>query len=413
MRGFFSKEEVQSTKIHKSKLSCFACGLYKGVESPKMEPYGNFRKKIMVIGEGPGEREDSRNKPWQGKVGRLLQRTLEGMNIDLFEDCISLNAVNCRPPDNRAPTNKEIDCCRQVKVLRAIQEYQPEVILLLGSSALKGFLGHRWKRSGGLGGISKWRGWRIPDQEVKAWVCPTFHPSYVERMEAPEVNVIWEDDLREALQCGPFIEHIEPTITILEEDLSVLDEIRTGLVCIDYEGTGLKPHAPGHRIVCAAVATNENNTYAFMMPERRSAREPFTRLLRNNNIKKIAANIKYEEQWSIEKLRTSVIGWKWDTMLDAHVLDNRDAITNLDFQTYVNFGILGYSDEVSTYLKATKEDKKKYGANAINRIDELLVKPGGKRALLTYCGLDTIYEYRLYQVQTQIMDILTEDSLPF
>jgi len=46
-------------------------------------------------------------------------------------------------------------------------------------------------------------------------------------------------------------------------------------------------------------------------------------------------------------------------------------------------------------LKSTTADKKKYGANAFNRIDELIAKPGGMDKILTYCALDSIHEYRM------------------
>ena len=60
-------------------------------------------KGILIIGEAPGQVEDRKGLPWQGGTGRLLKRTLEKQGIDLFEDCICVNAVNCRPPKNRAP----------------------------------------------------------------------------------------------------------------------------------------------------------------------------------------------------------------------------------------------------------------------------------------------------------------------
>ncbi|KKL17127.1 hypothetical protein LCGC14_2488660, partial [marine sediment metagenome] len=133
-----------------------------------MEPYGNFKKKVMIIGEAPGAEEDRTGKPWQGKTGRLLQETLKEIGINLFEDCISVNAVNCAPPNNRTPTKKEIDCCRDIKVLKALAEHSPKKIILLGGVALTSFLGDRWKKK--LGGITMWRGFAAPDQDYKAWV---------------------------------------------------------------------------------------------------------------------------------------------------------------------------------------------------------------------------------------------------
>ena len=110
MRGFFDKQQLEKTpyKSEKGTLSCVSCGLYKYVESPRMKPYGKFKKGIMVIGEAPGQEDDKKGKLWQGMTGKFLQRKYRQLGIDLFEDCVSLNAVNCRPVDdkgnNRAPT---------------------------------------------------------------------------------------------------------------------------------------------------------------------------------------------------------------------------------------------------------------------------------------------------------------------
>ena len=71
---------------------------------------------------------------------------------------------------------------------------------------------------------------------------------------------------------------------------------------------------------------------------------------------------------------------------------------------------MGYDSEVGPYLKATNEETKEYGDNAINRIDELIAKPGGKEKLLKYCALDSLYEYRVAQAQIEEMEIR---SLPF
>jgi hypothetical protein len=61
----------------------------------------------------------------------------------------------------------------------------------------------------------------------------------------------------------------------------------------------------------------------------------------------------------------------------------------------VNFGVVDYDSSISPYLKA-KDSK---NGNAINRIMELVNKPGGKEKLMTYCGLDTLYTYRLAMKQ--------------
>jgi DNA polymerase len=105
MDGFFTRKEVESISRPDGKLyTCVSCGLYKNVKSPKMKPYGNFKKKIMIIGEAPGEVEDTKGKPWQGKTGLLLQRTCQSLGVDIFEDCVNINACHCRPSDDNDKT---------------------------------------------------------------------------------------------------------------------------------------------------------------------------------------------------------------------------------------------------------------------------------------------------------------------
>ena len=398
-KGFFAKQEIQSLSRPDGKTySCHSCGLYKTCNSPKMEPFGNFKKGILNIGEAGGETEDLLGKPWQGKAGKLLQKTYRKLGIDLFEDCLNINSVNCRPKsktgENRTPTNYEIDCCRRF-VIEAIEKYKPKVIILLGNSAIYSVIGHRWKKD--LGGINKWRGWTIPDQDFKSWICPVFHPSFVMRTETEELYTVWEQDL---LQAFEMLEKSLPVFTEPEihfiEDTKVLKEIKNGsVVSFDYETTGLKPHTEGHQIVCISVATDENNAYVFMLNE--SNENHFRDLLVNRYIGKMGHNIKFETAWTYNILNARIRNWKWDSMLAAHVLDNRIGITGLKFQTCVNFGVFDYSSEVDKWLKA--EDEK--NANSMNRVLEFVSTESGRQELMTYCAKDSIYQYRLAKLQME------------
>ena len=406
MKGFFTiqKKKTSTTKV----LSCTTCGLYQKVHSPKIPPYGNFKKEILVIGEAPGKEEDRVGKPWQGKAGQLLQRELLRLGVNLFEDCISINAVNCRPMTedeyNRAPTQLEIDCCRKT-VLDTIKEYQPQVVLLLGSSAVNSVIGYRWQRD--LGGIMKWRGWTIPDQDFNTWICPAFHPSYVMRAEKdPQVKTVWRRDLQQAISMlnVPFRKYVKPKITYLT-DLSPLNDIKHGTIAFDYETTGIKPQAEGHKIISVSVANTPDHVYAFLLPKERAAQRPLIRLLKNRDVSKMAHNMKYEDTWSAIRLHTQIQGWYWDSMLAAHILDNRPGVTSLKFQVYVNFGIVDYESEVSPYLKSKSKD-----GNALNNIEKLLETKSGVESLLYYNALDSVYEYRLAMLQQEIMKY---DPLPF
>lgn len=408
IEGFFNVNELKSKYRPDGKnYTCQSCGLIGRVLSPKMGPHGDFKMGILNIGEAPGEVEDRRGMQWQGKTGRYLKETYRELGIDLFEDCLNINAVNCRPTSktgNRPPTNYEIDCCRK-SVIQLIEKYKPKVVVLFGGAALYSIIGHRWKKK--LDGINKWRGFTIPDQDFKTWICPVFHPSYVLRNDTNSaVETIWKQDLQRAISMVDveLPKYIEPKIHYIE-DLSVLKTIHPPQrISFDYETTGLKPHGKGHRIICASVAISENEGYSFMMPKKKSERKPFIDLLLNEGIYKIAHNMKFEESWSLVRLGTRVKGWEWDSMVAAHLLDNRTGITSLKFQVFVNFGIPDYDSEVSKYLMA-KDPK---NGNSMNTIKDLISTKSGERKLLKYCGLDSIYEYRLAEKQQ-----CTECFLPF
>lgn len=399
--GFFTKTEVASTSRPDGKLlSCVSCTLNKSCTTPRMKPFGNFKKGIMNIGEAVSEIDDRYGKPFQGKIGKLLQSTYKKFGVDLFEDCININATNCYTENT--PDNFNIDCCRKF-VLKYIEEYKPKVIILFGGAPIYSVIGKRWKKD--LGAVVKWRGWQIPDQEYKAFVCPVYSPDFVENFEGKEVTTIWENDLKMALECVErgFPTYVEPKIEIIE-DLRVLDDIKDETeVAYDFETTGIKPHGEGHKIICASVADSPNHVFVFMMPPKKSLRQPFVNLLKNKSIYKIAQNLKFEHTWSEVKLNTIVEGWVWDTMLATHLLDNRQGITSLKFQSYTQLGIADYDSEIAPYLKAVDNDN----ANSINRIMEFLMLPGGVNKCLTYCAYDSINVYRLSMIQK------AEIELPF
>ena len=268
--------------------------------------------------------------------------------------------------------------------------------MLFGGSAVQSVIGYRWKKE--LGGITKWRGFTIPDRDLEAWICPTFHPSYVERGGKVEYTV-WFGDMNRIkdLIGKPLPPHIEPNIEVIE-DLDVLYSIKDECA-IDYETTGIKPHGMGHRILSVAVADGPLHAFAFLMPEIRSKQKPLLDLLKNPDIRKIGQNIKFEESWSVNYLRQPVVNWSWDTMLATHIIDNRERITGLKFQVYVNFGVVDYESDVGPYKRA-KDEK---NANSINRMEELTKLPGGVDKLLYYNGYDATSTYRLAKIQQELI----------
>lgn len=409
VRGFFTPAETGNAQVMQGR-GCVSCGLYDGPLSPVMPPAGQGRLGIMNVGEAPGESEDKRGKPWQGKVGRLLSKTYRRLGVDLFEDCVNVNAVNCRPPKNRDPSSHEVACCWNKVVRPALEAAEPRVIVLLGNAALQSIIGLRWP--GSLGGITRWRGFVIPDRERQAWLCPVFHPSFIEREKNAAARTIWEHDLERAIGMAdqPLPKHEDDVrrVDIVEGNDQIEGLIRRlhescDEVAFDYETTGLKPHAEGHRIVSASIATidpaGEAGAWSFMMPESGPARSAFKKLLRDPDVGLTAHNMKFEDNWSAVRLGVQPRGWAWDSMQAAHVLDNRPGITSLDFQVYTHFGVMDYSSHIKPYLETSSGA----GDNAFNRIDELVADPRGRRDLLVYGGLDSLYQVMLAKRQREAL----------
>lgn len=410
-KGFFdlSKTDTDEMKGRKP-LSCVTCGLYKTCLSPKMKPYGKFQKKVMIVGEGPGKIEDERNKQWQGRMGRILQKALKNFDFKLFRDAVSLNAVNCRPPRNKTPDKKEIECCRR-KVLDAINKYKPHVIILLGSSAVESVIGKHYKNR--LDGVTKWNGYTIPDQKYKAWVCPIFHPSFVDKKQSKYKNqtnvaeTIWYNDIRKALRCVhiPFPDYstYEDCIhyVFTEEDFrkAIIDINTYEKVYFDIETTGIRPYRKGHKILCTSVAVAPDKVYVWMNDKKRN--NIFSKTLTNGYSKKSAHNIQFEDMWVSEIFKCNVNNWDWCSLNAAHILDNRKGVSGLKFQTYVNFGICGYDDKVESYMES--KEKNTYGANGFNRLEEF-IKDYGEKELMRYCALDSLFGFWLWEKQKDIIN---------
>ncbi len=136
---------------------------------------GDFNSQIMIVGEGPGEKEDEIGKPFVGDAGKLLDKMLNAINIKRNKIYIT-NVVNYRPPQNRKPDPLEI--AKYSNFLREhISIINPKLLILMGSTAMEALLGNKIK-------ISKERGnWKEIIIKQKSFLTiVTFHPAYLLRL---------------------------------------------------------------------------------------------------------------------------------------------------------------------------------------------------------------------------------------
>jgi len=395
-KGFFSASRVQSRRKTGRIPQCGLCGLYKHCESPKMPPTGRGRKKILVVAEAPGKNEDRNNEQLIGKAGKFLRKVLRPLGIDLDLDCWKTNAVICRRRGNATPEDYMIKACRP-NLMNTIREYDPNVILLLGGVACESLLSEIWKEDD-VGQISRWGGFCIPCTNPNAWVVPTFHPSYVMRKRNKVLDKIFREHLRLGIKKAkskPWAEvpNYKKQIEIITRPSQAAKIIREmtrkgGSVAPDFECNCLKPEGEGTEIVSCALCWRGERTIAY--PWMYEAVDATSELLKSP-MPKIASNLNMESRWTWVKLGHRVRNWWWDTMLAAHVLDNRRHITGLKFQAFVWLGMESYNGHIEPYLKSTKSSR-------FNRIHELDL-----RDLLEYNGLDSFSEHGLAMKQMKMM----------
>lgn len=142
---------------------------------------GNPNARLMFIGEGPGLDEDMQGEPFVGKSGKLMNEAFKGLGISREEVYIA-NIVKCRPPNNRNPEKEEAIACMDY-LRNQVMLIKPEIIVLLGSVALKNILGDEY-------GITKSRGKWIVKKDIK--YLPTFHPAALLRDESKKIY-FWND----------------------------------------------------------------------------------------------------------------------------------------------------------------------------------------------------------------------------
>lgn len=397
-RGFFTRSELAVVRAPKPTLPrCGICRLHEGCTSPKMPVDGEGRRGILIVGEAPGEHEDARGKPFVGRTGEKLADVLRKLGCDVRRDCWLTNSLICRPPKNATPTDAQIDYCRP-NVSRVIRELQPRVIILLGSVAVKSVIGALWKED--PGGIERWAGWRVPCQNPNAWICPTHHPARLLRDDHPVLHAQFERHLEEALnkkqrpwkQPPAWVSSVR-CLFDHEQAAAAVRRLaaRTEPVAFDYETDRIKPDHPDARILCCSVSDGRD-TVAF--PWHGQAIIAMKGLLRSN-APKISANLKFEDRWSSRLLGVRVKNWAWDTVVNAHIIDNRPAISGLKFQSFALLGQEDYDHHIAPYRKS-----KGQGGNSPNRLRE--VEMG---LLLRYCGLDSLLEVKVAKIQARQLGI--------
>jgi len=142
---------------------------------------GNLHAPLMLIGEGPGQQEDSTGRPFVGAAGQLLDKMLAAIGLPR-EQVYICNVVKCRPPHNRVPEPDEQAACMDY-LRQQVALVRPRVIVCLGSTPTRALLGEQMR-------ITRDRGvWQL---KKGVWFMPTYHPAALLR-DADKKRPAWTD----------------------------------------------------------------------------------------------------------------------------------------------------------------------------------------------------------------------------
>lgn len=396
MDGFFNLNELGTIKPLFMIPQCGSCKLYQKCKSPKMKVSGKGRKGILIVGDYPQEDEDKQGVQFVGKSGQFLKETMRRLGIEPLRDCWFTNALICSPENNKISSDKYIDFCRP-NLINTIEELKPDIIILLGNTALKSLIEYVWKEN--PDSITRWAGWTIPCTEPNSWICPTYHPSYLLRNTNSPVLKLWfERHLEEffSLKGKPWTtlpDYKSQVRVILNPSDAAREVARIVLeapqmASFDYETDHLKPDRAEAQIVACSISIGTDTIAYPWYGEAIKATKDF--LL--SPIGKLGYNIKFEERWTRDKLGIRVRNWLWDGMLAAHTLDNRRHISGLKFQSFIKLGAIDYDSLVKPYLSSAEPAGK-------NRIREVDIE-----SILEYCGIDSLLTYQLAQIQMKEMN---------
>ena len=162
---------------------------------------GNPQAAVMLIGEAPGYHESVARRPFVGRSGQLLRKTLIESGLTEAEVYIS-NIIKVRPPDNRDPSPEEILAFKPY-LDAEIKLIKPKLIVTLGRFSMAKFL-PEVKVSQVHGRLHK-----IKWQEQILYILPMYHPAAA--LRATRVKTSFIEDFKKIQKIINFIQTASET----------------------------------------------------------------------------------------------------------------------------------------------------------------------------------------------------------
>jgi DNA polymerase len=228
---------------------------------------------LAIVGEGPGESEVQKGRPFIGGSGRLLFDTLKtiGLNrTDLYTTNVVKRQISLSRFGNEKNVVKREELEKWIEMLNWELSKLPNLktILIMGGYALAALLGEEK--------ITHWRGSvveraKLPGNRLGTYVC-TINPAYA--MRELKLEPVFALDIRNKLRAvldGTFTPYkietlINPSYQRALKEIRELKQAKKPTTC-DIEGIGGQTACIGfandpHRSVCINWRDDRRNRYS-------------------------------------------------------------------------------------------------------------------------------------------------------
>lgn len=155
---------------------------------------GNAHSALVVVGEGPGEREDLEGHPFVGRAGQLLDKLLASAGL-VRKDLWITNVLKRRASKlvdgkvkNRLPRADELAIYKEF-LNRELKIIQPRLIVCLGNLAANTLI-HRNFR------MTKEHGQWFSGANGKK-LTATYHPAYILRLEGADFDEVFRQTVED------------------------------------------------------------------------------------------------------------------------------------------------------------------------------------------------------------------------
>ncbi len=355
-------------------FGCTLCALSKGRKNI-VNGDGPLDAEILVVGEGPGFRENDTGRPFIGPSGQMLRKLMQKAGID-HRKVYFTNTVRCIPRGTtkavREPSYDEIEKCAPF-LEKEIATVKPTVIIAAGNTALRYLMATKNLN------ITRNRGLEIWSEKYQCKIMPVFHPAAI--LRNPKYEGVTTQDLVRIKNSSTTKELSVlglGTYTIVT-DKQKLDDLFNHLskepeYALDIETTGLNWQTSN--IISLGFSWQERTGWCLPLLNCKKELEDdetrfwddATHLYVINNLKKLLSlpsrKILHNGKFDLKHLAHhgfTVKNASFDTMLTHHILDeNAQNLHGLKDCAWVYTDMGGYDKEVDTFFATNKKLKKQY-----------------------------------------------------